>query len=118
MDKLQLNTELTLITSEIEALEVALKGYAVMQQKYEDFRTRLFDIMTESEVDKYTSPGGIQFTVVAGTPEKIEILLKFNEDKFKKEHADMYSDYTEQAEKISKARVSYLRITTPKEKEE
>lgn len=118
MDRQQLNLQLVEITSNIALLETQLKQYKELTKKYEAFRDNLFALMTEYNVDKFTSNEGTQFTIVQGSPEKIEIVRTFNEERFKKDQPDVYKQYVEQQEKITKARSSYLRITSPKEKEE
>lgn len=102
------------ITTEIELLEDKLKAYAEIQKSYETFREKLFSAMTEYGVNKYVSVGGIQFTVVSASPDKTEIVLKFNEEKFKTEKPAMYKKYVEQTEKLTKGKTSYLRITMSK----
>ncbi len=106
--------ELLEITSSIEKIESELKKFHELQKQYESFRQKLFDVMTKNNVIKYVSLGGIQFTIVSGTNDKTEIVLKFNEDKFKAENPELYKKYLEQIEKTTKGRSSYLRITLPK----
>lgn len=118
MDKLQLTSELGTMTAKLDNIESKIKELKMLKEQYDDFRISLYSLMTENEVDKYVSLEGTQFTVVAGSPEKTEILLSFNENKFKTEHPDLHKQFTEQTEKITKARTSYLRITVSKEKEE
>lgn len=106
--------ELLEITNSIEKIENELKRFNELQKQYESFRQKLFDTMTKNNVIKYVSLGGIQFTVVSGTNDKTEIVLKFNEDKFKAENPELYKKYVEQIEKTTKGKSSYLRITLPK----
>lgn len=106
--------ELLEITSSIEKIESELKKFHELQKQYESFRQKLFDVMTKNNVIKYVSLGGIQFTIVSGSNDKTEIVLKFNEDKFKAENPELYKKYLEQIEKTTKGKSSYLRITLPK----
>jgi len=106
--------ELLEITSSIEKIENELKKFHELQKQYESFRQKLFDVMTKNNVIKYVSLGGIQFTIVSGSNDKTEIVLKFNEDKFKAENPELYKKYLEQIEKTTKGKSSYLRITLPK----
>ena len=106
--------ELLEITNSIEKIENELKTFRELQKQYESFRQKLFDTMTKNNVIKYVSLGGIQFTVVSASNDKTEIVLKFNEDKFKAENPELYKKYVEQIEKTTKGKSSYLRITLPK----
>ena len=106
--------ELLEIKNSIEKIENELKTFRELQKQYESFRQKLFDTMTKNNVIKYVSLGGIQFTVVSASNDKTEIVLKFNEDKFKAENPELYKKYVEQIEKTTKGKSSYLRITLPK----
>lgn len=106
--------ELLDITTTIEKMENDLKAFEELQIQYDNFRKRLFEAMTKYNVIKYVSLGGIQFTIVSTSPDKTEIVLKFNEEKFKTEKPVMYKKYLEQVEKFTKGKSSYLRITLPK----
>ena len=106
--------ELLEIATSIEHIESKLKSYAELEKQYAEFRKKLFDAMTKHGVSKYISNGNIQFTLVLGSPEKTEIVLKFNEEKFKAEKPALYKEFVEQTEQIIKGKASYLRITLPK----
>lgn len=106
------------ITGAIEELETQLKEYKVIQNKYEDFRQQLYSTMSEHGISKFTSNGGILFTIVSESPTKTELVLEFDTDTLKKENPDIYKKYLTQKEKITKGKSGYLRITIPKEKEE
>lgn len=106
--------EIKEFTSQIEELEEQLKEYKKIEESYNDFRAKLYDKMTEFDVKKFTSLNNTQFTIVSGSQEKTEIVLEFNLDKFKVDKPDLYKEYLEQKEKVTKAKTGYLRITTPK----
>lgn len=106
--------EIKEFTSQIEELEEQLKEYKKIEESYNDFRAKLYDKMTEFDVKKFTSLNNTQFTIVSGSQEKTEIVLEFNLDKFKVDKPDLYKEYLEQKEKVTKAKAGYLRITTPK----
>lgn len=106
--------EIKEFTSQIEELEEKLKEYKKIEESYNDFRAKLYDKMTEFDVKKFTSLNNTQFTIVSGSQEKTEIVLEFNLDKFKVDKPDLYKEYLEQKEKVTKAKAGYLRITTPK----
>lgn len=106
--------EIKEFTNQIEELEEQLKEYKKIEKSYNDFRAKLYDKMTEYDVKKFTSLNNTQFTIVSGSQEKTEIVLEFNLDKFKVDKPDLYKEYLEQKEKVTKAKAGYLRITTPK----
>lgn len=106
--------EIKEFTSQIEELEEQLKEYKKIEESYNDFRAKLYDKMSEFDVKKFTSLNNTQFTIVSGSQEKTEIVLEFNLDKFKVDKPDLYKEYLEQKEKVTKAKAGYLRITTPK----
>lgn len=106
--------ELLEITTNIELIESKLKSYAELEKSYDEFRKKLFDAMTKYGVSKYISNGNIQFTLVSASPDKTEIVLKFNEEKFKAEKPELYKKFVERVEKTTKGKTSYLRITLPK----
>lgn len=108
------HNEIREITSQIEQLEEQLKEYKRIEESYNEFRIKLFEAMTKHNVLKFTSLNNTQFTIVSGSPEKTEIVLEFNIDKFKVDQPELYKKYVEQKEKVTKAKTSYLRITTPK----
>lgn len=110
--------EVLSITGAIEELETQLKEYKVIQDKYEEFRQQLYSTMSEHSISKFTSNGGIQFTIVSESPTKTELVLEFDTETLKKENPEIYKKYLTQKEKITKGKSGYLRITIPKEKEE
>lgn len=108
------HNEIREITSQIEQLEEQLQEYKRIEESYNEFRIKLFEAMTKHNVLKFTSLNNTQFTIVSGSPEKTEVVLEFNIDKFKVDQPELYKKYVEQKEKVTKAKTSYLRITTPK----
>lgn len=110
--------EIRIITSQLDALDNEIKQFKLLEEKYDKFKATLYEKMNEYGIDKYISRNGTQFTKVSPSFDKIEMLLKFNEDKFKSENPEVYKKYTEQVEKITKGKAGYLRVTLPKDKEE
>ena len=126
MDKIEINEiilsdeakkEIVAITDEIDKIETALKEFKTITDSYDKFRKKLFETMTKHGLYKYVSTSGIQFTITTPGKDKVEIKLKFDEDRFKKEKPAMYKRYTKQVEAVSKGKASYLRITLPNEEE-
>ena len=110
--------ELLSITTKIEELETQLKEYKILQDKYDDFRKQLETVMSEHSISKFISNGGIQFTMVAASETKTELVLEFDVETLKKENPEIYKKYLTQKEKIINGKKGYLRITLPKEREE
>ncbi len=110
--------EIRIITSQLDALDNEIKQFKLLEEKYDKFKATLYEKMNEFSIDKYISINGTQFTRVSPGTDKIEMILNFNEDKFKLENPDMYKKYTEQIEKVTKGKSGHLRITLPKDKEE
>lgn len=112
------NDKLMSLSQEIEVLEEKLAKYNDLKTSYDNFKRELHEAMVESNIVKFTSPNGTQFTAVSPSVDKTELILAFNEEKFKQEHEDLYTKYVEQKEKFTKGRAGYLRITLPKNETE
>ena len=106
--------ELLPILNQMSELEEKLKEYKKIQNQYDEFKAKLFDAMNEHDIKKFTF-NDTQFTVVAAAPDKTEIKIEFDLDRFKEEHAELYKKYTKPVTKTTKGKASYLRITLPKE---
>lgn len=96
---------------QLDQLEGQIKSLKELEAQYAELKDNLYNAMVEYNVDNYTTPGGLKFTKVNATEDKTEVVIKFNEDKFKLEHPAMYVKYVESAEKVTKGRKGYLRMT-------
>lgn len=110
--------ELVGISSRLDELEVALQEFKHLEEEYDKFKSRLLNAMQENNIKKFVSLRGTQFTLVEGSPEKVEITLKFDEKKFKEDYPDFYKEYLKPTEKKKRATSTYLRVTLPKNEEE
>lgn len=99
----------------LETLENQIRNLKTMEAEFETLKSELYDLMVEYEADNYTTLGGLKFTRIKPTEEKTEIVIKFNEDKFKLEHPKMYVQYVTSEEKVTKGRKGYLRMSIEKE---
>lgn len=103
--------------AKLDMLEQEIRKLKKAEEDFEAMKNELYDAMEAHGVDSITTNGGLCFKKVSGTPEKTEIILKFDEDKFKLEHLAMYKKYISSVEKVTKARKGYLRMTLSKEEE-
>lgn len=113
-----MSQELVGISSRLDELEVALQEFKRLEDEYDEFKLRLLTAMQENNIKKFVSLKGTQFTLVEGSPEKVEITLKFDEKKFKEDYPEVYKEYLRPTEKVKKATSTYLRVTLPKKEEE
>lgn len=97
--------------AQLDVLENQIKGLKELEAQYATLKDNLYNAMVEYDVDAYTTPGGLKFTKIKATEDKTEVLITFNEDKFKLEHPKMYVQYVESKEKVTKGRKGYLRMT-------
>lgn len=113
-----MSQELVGISSRLDELEVALQEFKRLEDEYDEFKSRLLTAMQENNIKKFVSLKGTQFTLVEGSPEKVEITLKFDEKQFKEDYPEVYKEYLRPTEKVKKATSTYLRVTLPKKEEE
>lgn len=113
-----MSQELVGISSRLDELEVALQEFKRLEEEYDEFKSRLLNAMQENNIKKFVSLKGTQFTLVEGSPEKVEITLKFDEKKFKEDYPEVYKEYLRPTEKKKRATSTYLRVTLPKNEEE
>lgn len=113
-----MSQELVGISSRLDELEVALQEFKRLEDEYDEFKSRLLIAMQENNIKKFVSLKGTQFTLVEGSPEKVEITLKFDEKQFKEDYPEVYKEYLRPTEKVKKATSTYLRVTLPKKEEE
>lgn len=106
--------EIIELSNQVIKFEQQMIAFKILEAQYQELKGKLFSAMTEYQVKKWTTNNGIQITRVDGSEDKIITVNKFNEDKFKSDHADIYEQYVEQVEQTRKGRSGYLKITLPK----
>lgn len=106
--------EIANIVTQITVLEDDLKKYNALKKRYDDMKAELYEAMLEHEVDKLIAPNGTQFTLVKETPSESIPVVKFDENRFKKEHPEMWEDYQWFTHDYKAGRKGYVRITIPK----
>lgn len=112
---MDLQVKMTEQLSKLDKLELEIRKLKKAEEEFEQMKSELYDAMEEYNVDTITTNGGLCFKKVSGTSEKTEIILQFDEDKFKLEHLNMYKKYVTPVEKVTKARKGYVRMTLSKE---
>lgn len=109
-EELQPN-ELIEISYQIMDLEVQLANYKKIQQQYDDLKVKLYDIMSQDNIKKWTTNNGVQITrvdpILATTVEE----TVFDENTFKQEHEQLYNNYLIDIKKVKKGRSGYVKIT-------
>lgn len=114
----QTNTlTVTDITNELVMLEAQLATFKMIEARYNEFRDKLYEAMIADDIPSIETPNGYVFTVVRETLPKTTIKMKFNEDKFREEHGEIYVKYVEKVEETSKPRKGYIRTTIKKEED-
>lgn len=106
--------EIIELSNQVIKFEQQMIAFKALETQYQDLKAKLFTAMIEYQVKKWTTNNGIQITRVDGSEDKVVTVSKFNEDKFKTDHADIYAQYVEQVEQTKKGRSGYLKITLPK----
>ncbi len=106
--------EIIELSNQLIDFEQKLVVYKALEERYKALKEQLFNVMTDYQVKKWTTNNGVQITRVDGSEDKVVTVSKFNEDKFKNDHADIYEQYVEQIEQTKKGRAGYLKITLPK----
>ena len=113
------NKELTVveITNELTILEQQMATFKMIEARYNEFREKLYDALVIADLPFIETANGYVFTVVRETLPKTTIKMKFNEDKLREEHGEIYVKYVEKVEETSKPRKGYIRTTIKKEEE-
>jgi hypothetical protein len=109
---------MTLITNEIEKLEIQVKENKKIEERLKTLKENLVEEIEKRELLNWnwTTPNNIKFTYVNKTEDKEEKKLIFSEERFKKDHPDLYQEYLWESTDIKLGRKSYIRVTIPKEK--
>ena len=107
-----LPVDLTELSNKVVALENQLAAYKQIEKESKELKNELKSMMEKHSVKKWITNNGTTITLVPdGTDKEV---LKFNEDKFKNEHEDIYNGYLET--KIQKGKSGYVLITLPVER--
>lgn len=109
--------KLELIINQVEQLELEIKEKKKIEDKLKEIKQSLVDEIEKRELLKFNwvTPNNTKFTYVAATEPKEEKKMIFAEERFKKEHPDLYQEYLWECSDVKGARKSYVRVTLPKE---
>lgn len=107
--------ELAEISNRIIAFEQQLAMMKETEKKIKAEKERLKKAMEVSGIPHIETSNGYKLTLIPDSPETVEKITKFNEEKFKAEHPDLYSEYTETKNELKSGRKGYIKITAPKE---
>ena len=102
------------LSNQVLALENQLSAYKQIEIEYKTLKEKLFNAMQDHQIKKWTTNNGVQITRVDGSEDSTVTVNKFNEEKFKEEHQDLYEGYVEEVQQTKKGRAGYLKITLPK----
>lgn len=115
LENVELNYTVEELGNKLEQLENKIKEVKLLQEQYDDFKVKMYEVMSKNNCDKYTSPNGIKFTRVAPSQDKTELKVEFDSNKFKEEQPEIYNKYLHAVEKVTKGKSGYVRISVPKE---
>ncbi len=102
------------LSNQVLVLENQLSAYKQIENEYKALKEKLFNAMQDHQIKKWTTNNGVQITRVDGSEDSTVTVSKFNEEKFKEEHQDLYEGYVEEVQQTKKGRSGYLKITLPK----
>lgn len=102
--------DLTDLSNKIVAIENKLIEYKALEKEQKELKDQLKKAMENNDIKSWETPNGVKITLVQDTPDKE--ILKFNEDRFKEEQKEIYSNYLET--KIQKGKSGFVKITLPK----
>ena len=102
------------LSSKVIAFEQQLASYKLLEEQYKAVKEELYKAMQDYQIKKWTTNNGVQITRVDGSEDTTVTVQKFNEEKFKEEHQDLYESYVEEIQQTKKGRSGYLKITLPK----
>ena len=102
------------LSNKVIAFEQQLASYKLLEEQYKAVKEELYKAMQDYQIKKWTTNNGVQITRVDGSEGSTVTVNKFNEEKFKEEHQDLYESYVEEIQQTKKGRSGYLKITLPK----
>lgn len=99
--------ELIPIAQQLMGLETSIAQAQAIVKQYDDLKKELCAQMVEHGVKSWVMPNGTKVTLI---PKGEDTICKaFDEKAFKKDHEDLYGEYT--IDKIKKGKSAYVRVT-------
>jgi predicted phage-related endonuclease len=103
-----LPVEVKKLNKKVIAFENKLEAIEQLQQQVETFREKLYEIMEQTGVKKWTTTNGITITRVNPIAPSTKIVEQLNEKKLKEQYENAYNDCLEQVEKKSNGKKGYI----------
>ena len=105
---------LVALSQKVVAFENQLAEMKLIEAELKKAKQALYEEMEKHDVKSWTTPNGTKITMVASTPESVELVEEFDENAFKAENEGLYSLYLREVEKKKAGRSGYVKITLPK----
>lgn len=106
--------ELVTLSNKVVAFENQLSAYKQLEKDYETAKKALYEAMKKHEVKAWTTPNGTRISRIDEVVAKVNTVLEFDIETFKKEKPALYKDYTKSITKKTGGRKGYVKITLPK----
>lgn len=103
-----LPVEVKELNEKVIAFENKLEEIEQVQKQVETFREKLYEVMEQTGVKKWTTTNGITITRVNPVAPSTKIVEQLNEKKLKEQYEDAYNDCLEQVEKKSNGKKGYV----------
>lgn len=103
-----LPVEVKELNEKVIAFENKLEEIEQVQKQVETFREKLYEVMEQTGVKKWTTTNGITITRVNPVAPSTKIVEQLNEKKLKEQYEDAYNDCLEQVEKKSNGKKGYI----------
>ena len=110
--------DLAELSNKIIAFEQQLSMMKEIEKKYKEQKERLKLAMEKAHIPHVETSNGYKLTLIPDSEETVEKITKFNEEKFKADHPDLYQEYTETKNQMKAGKKGYVRITAPKQAKE
>lgn len=105
---------LVALSQKVVAFENQLAEMKLIEGELKKAKQALYEEMEKHNVKSWSTPNGTKITMVAATPESVELVKEFDENTFKAENEGLYSLYLREVEKKKAGRSGYVKIILPK----
>lgn len=103
--------ELIELSNEVVPLENQLKALKAIEQETKKLKAELYKKMTEYDIKKWTTNGGVQITRIDPTPPTTLTEKVFDIEAFKTAHPDLFEQYNIEKTTTKRGRTGYIKIT-------
>lgn len=105
---------LVALSQKVVAFENQIAEMKLIEAELKKAKQALYEEMEKHDVKSWSTPNGTKITMVASTPESVELVEEFDENTFKAENEGLYKLYLREVEKKKSGRSGYVKITLPK----